>query len=853
MATTPSVDVLSKHYVLSNASQHNVLVEVYFSSSTDAFDKLSHFFFINEVKFIANDLRFSSIANNPVDTANFGVKLHFILNASVQGVDDAQVKIYHYRPFGYKGSCNFTFTKDSHTTNNVTYTSTSTIGDSFTDWTEKNYRVGKIGIVANISYVNALTDADKGFSLDIWNYSRGWFPSLSYLYNYFGNTNYFIKLANKYYNLADITQSSTNTNAIIYNTIRELEQTGSVLYFVFSSTSTKAFDKISYFFNSNSANYDEPTITTPFVNLLQVKRNDSFAIKMFFYITIDIEQNYIIQSKIKGNVVKIIINGVSVLTGDAGTSNNTSDANKTYNNTIYLKKGTFLVYVEKTHTNCVNAPNNIQLSLGLRPSNTSTWINIDTYIKNKYTPLTNATNTFTTTVNNYCKPTTNLYKLDSVCSDTLSTSNILNDAVNNDCFNPTFKKGTDNLLDSNCLDIINNTTNTTLKTTLQNSYNTWANKVVTDKAWIDNVTALNQYVTNVKPTESTFPFNSDVKDYCETNVKEFDVKTQKTNDFCNTMYNRTYTGSQKTSVDNSTNQIKINYCNTIGTDGKRKYETDTLCTPLYTSILKDSITQRCIKDGNFQYADEWCKDTSDTNINSNAAPYTTMKDARNANLKTNITSTTIKQYENNKFLTDDNYNYAISIYPTVTAKNINEELLNNKLFDYCENIEPNYPTNANSQCKGIYDKYKENTTIKDSRNRMRDYLCIQDNNLMTENTDTNTSNIYNCKSTVLDANNFNRFAVNVNEYCAKNNNLDTPECRDYYKNIEKKVADSLNLTSTSSLDNKTSSFENNEINCEDNSIYIILLFIFILLFVCVISKCYYNKYKYKHNILKCNE
>ncbi len=73
------------------------------------------------------------------------------------------------------------------------------------------------------------------------------------------------------------------------------------------------------------------------------------------------------------------------------------------------------------------------------------------------------------------------------------------------------------------------------------------------------------------------------------------------------------------------------------------------------------------------------------------------------------------------------------------------------------------------------------------------------------------------------------------------------DCRNYYDSIEQKVADSLNLTSASSFENKTSSFENKEACCDDNSIYIILLFIFILLFVCVISKCYYSRHT--NNIL----
>ncbi len=999
MAINPSASFLSKKYV-GTKTMGKVLVEVYNSPSTDTFGTLSHFFFRDSVAYTAEDLRFSSVTNNPVDTSRYGVKLYFkfTVGASVQyyqsdTYNSVVTPKYINSPINMQGSIRHSV--------DTRHLSQLTAGSSITP--------DKTILCIEITYDGTNNDTYKRFSLLVY-HSSNWWNIDSYIVRYFNNTDAFLTNTIKYLSLDDIS-NTVNTNTVISNTIKNLETTGKVLYFVFSSTSTKSFDKLQDLYYRDSANYTWTEIMTQFMDVGSTARTDSFGVKMFFYITIDTAGIYSINAGIAGNTVNIYINGTLVLNKTATT---VSSSLTYYVGSIYLNKGTYLVYIEKDHKQCISYPLTRQLSLELKLDG-QTYQNIDNFIKNRYTPLTNATTTYTTAVNKLCLPTTDLYKNDSVCADVLKNNNSLNTIVNNDCFNPTFKKGTDGLLHSNCLNIVSNKDakfNTELQNTLKKSYNSWAKKVVTDKSWSSNYDPLVQYIQTTNPSQTDFSFNDTIKDYCETNLdNEFDAKTQTKNQLCKEMYNRTYTGDQKILADNSIQQVKNNYCdpnknisnitnsncvteytnknnlstpirnycfpngvlkkgsnnlidsncsslytlnnlntdiknnfstayNTWGNstikntntnfttehlvlneyintqkpdrtsllgtgaitnltnfcktqigdkftadvnndnlcnqlyssptyntdanisksideiktnyctavvDGKPRYETDPLCAPLQTTLLNNTIQQRCIKDGNFQYADKWCKDTSDTNINNTSAPYATMKNARNANLKTNITSTIVKQYENNKFLTDDNYNYAISMYPSVTSKNINDELLNNKLLDYCENIEPNYPTNPNSQCKGIYDTYKDNSTIKDSRDRMRDALCITGNNIMTNNADNNTSNVYHCKSTVFDTRNLTRFSSSVNDYCGKDSNMHLQDCRNYYDSIEQKVADSLNLTSASSFENKTSSFENKEACCDDNSIYIILLFIFILLFVCVISKCYYSRHT--NNIL----
>ena len=125
----------------------------------------------------------------------------------------------------------------------------------------------------------------------------------------------------------------------------------------------------------------------------------------------------------------------------------------------------------------------------------------------------------------------------------------------------------------------------------------------------------------------------------------------------------------------------------------------------------------------------------------------------------------------------------------------NKHLLTTQLFQYCENKEPNYPTDTTSQCKGIYDTYKTNGAVSTSRNRMRDELCKLNTNITTDNDDANANNTFKCKTTVFDTtNNLDKFAPTVNAYCNTGTNIATSnECKDYYTNIENKILEALNL------------------------------------------------------------
>ncbi len=892
-------DLPSKH--VGDLKSGKILVAVYNATSTNSFNNLAYYFFSNDLKFDYYNMTFSTwqaVINSgkPIENRKFSLKIFFNIHLYYDSNIEFQPGLWYGNCEMYVNDCHFATglriegnTRGSNSPRTTQYSlsaGTHNLRFEYTFWFPDSF-----------IYPTVL---DLVFNYCI--AGGKWSPMSEILTDY-----PFLDVNTLTYLLP--TDISKTDNSLIMQ-IKNLEKTGKVLYLVYSATQTKSFDSLKYIFYRNSPNYTKMIHLKPGIASLLATKNDDLyiSVKLFFYITINTASTYTFQFKSAKGSILFVVNGITIVF-----------TSETFTRDVTLTNGTFLVYIERYHNGGLDVPNTYRtLEINIKQKNeaNTSYKNIDSYITTNYTPITNANTTYTNATTRFCKPDTNLYTLDTVCSDALKNSSILNATVNNDCFNPIFKKGTDGLLNEKCASVVNNTDttyNTDLKNTLQTSYNTWANKVVADKDWTDNIDALNQYITNRKPTQNVFPFNSNIKDYCESNLTdEFDAKTQTYNNFCNTIYNRTYTGSQKTLVDNSINAIKTNYCTKV-VDGKSRYETDQLCAPLQTSLLKDSIEQRCIKNGNFQYNDKWCKDTSDTNINNTSAPFVTMTNTRNTNLKTNITATTIKEYENNKFLTDDNYNYAIGLYPSVTTKNINDDLLNNKLFDYCENIEPNYPTNSNSQCKGIYDIYKDNIAIKDSRNKMRDLLCIKDNNILTDNADDNTTNIYKCKTVAFDTKNVTRFAPAVNKFCDTDNNINTPECRSYYDTLEQKVAESLNLSSASSFENKISSFTNplfdstkfrenapsvnaycatdsnmnttdcrtyytniegkiadsmrsaatssfeNKSNFEnnycvsdsDNTLFIVLLFIFLIVFVLFICKCCSKKINKNNTKLTC--
>jgi len=417
--------------------------------------------------------------------------------------------------------------------------------------------------------------------------------------------------------------------------------------------------------------------------------------------------------------------------------------------------------------------------------------------------------------NNFCDPAqtiTNIKNPD--CINEYKNKDDLKNSISNYCF-PTddagrylFKNTNDGKYNTNCRDIHRQTgLNANIKSELDTQYQGWASKVATNTAttFDDHDAALNEYIVDRSPTQAQlFGTSNTVTDkltsYCESKISPNNTKYEadnNTNNMCNTLYNNS-TLNTHPKIKSSIDKIKTNYCTANGADGKPRYETDSNCKNDYTSLLSSTLTTRCVPNNTFTYSDPWCVTTSNTNINNTSDPFAAMRTARTNALKNEASKIEVKDYLNKKILNNNNYEYAITTYNSISDpanKKLSDDLLTTQLFQYCENKEPNYPTDTTSQCKGIYDTYKTNVAVSTSRNQMRDELCKLNTNITTDNDDANANNTFKCKTTVFDTtNNLDKFAPTVNAYCNTGTNIATSnECKDYYTNIENKILEALNL------------------------------------------------------------
>lgn len=598
----------------------------------------------------------------------------------------------------------------------------------------------------------------------------------------------------------------------------------------------------------------------------RINQIGAYAVKIFAYITIPISREYTF-SVTNLDKIKLFLNSFLILN---------SVESKELSNTVFLSAGIYIVYIEKF---ALSNDNNLDISVTFTNNNIKTTVSLDTFNNLNYTPITNAIENRDNSILNFCNPNSNLFLSNNICETSLKNTNLLNDSVTNFCFNPLLNIDlSTKKINNNCHNIlkkINTNINNNLQTSLNNKYKEWANTTINDS--LTNFTnvdlALNEFIKDINPDHNTLFGNNKIAStnlikYCENNIGDKFQADNNQNNLCNSLYSSTKFNIDK-NIQSSIDNLKTQYCTKVIND-KPRYETDAQCLPEYSKLLKDTIEKRCIQNGSFNYSDKWCTDISNTNINNKNSLYTNLTQIRTSDLKKNINTILVKEYENNKILDDNNFNYAINQYSTIpnSDKKITDELLNNKLLNYCENIEPNYPLNSKSQCKGIYDTYKNEKSIIDSRNKMRDSLCKNDQYILTNLPNDFKNNAFECKSNIFDTtNNLVKFAPTVNTYCSKNNNIISNECQTYYTDIENKILDSLYLienNSKSTFDNNSkstfdntyindydkkielSSFEN--LNYEDNNyIYLILLFIFIIV-VIYASRSYFTfKYKYKKN------
>jgi hypothetical protein len=441
---------------------------------------------------------------------------------------------------------------------------------------------------------------------------------------------------------------------------------------------------------------------------------------------------------------------------------------------------------------------------------------LEEYISWRKPPTDKFTNF--TLVQTYCETSEkNNYNIsDSLCKavyDTYKdkTKDSLITIRTNYCFpNNSIKKSQDGKFDSLCTSGIASTSKDVAKSILETEYAKWATSTINKQNtnFENEDIILNEYINssyfNSSGNKLERLFGENVKaptnltNYCETKIGDKFIADNNKNNLCNSLYNDNII-NKDTNIESSINKIKTNYC-IKQIDGKPRYETDPLCSPLIKndSLLNNTIRTRCLPSGKFTGSDNYCTTLSDNNINNDDKLFTDLNTGRTKLLSEEINKILPTQ-TNKKILTDHSLNYAIGKYNDYNSKKLSNELLTQKLFDYCEQMEPNYPTDKDSQCKAIYDKFKDNTSIKSSREKMRDSLCqdkgtsaIPYPNILTEN-DPSKTNIYKCKSTIFNTNNLNKFNDTIKNYCGSNENITSTECKEYYKDIENKVLQNLNL------------------------------------------------------------
>jgi hypothetical protein len=516
-----------------------------------------------------------------------------------------------------------------------------------------------------------------------------------------------------------------------------------------------------------------------------IKRNNCYAMKIFAYLNITKDDNYTIEidtPNFTNCKTKLFLNGFNILDGTLSP--------EIVKTNIYLKTGVYFIYIE--HISRSNPDTNLNINM-YPTTSTITTTKIDTYLHPtlNYTLLTNITSSRDKSIVEYCKDQTNLLTAGNVCESSLKSNSLLNDQVQQVCFQrgtgqKNLLTGNDGKFNSNCKDLVVNTNNIYNKTISDNAkqkYNEWANRIVKDNTINDNKDRLEEYLNILNPNETIFGLDNNIRTYCEINSKDsYNIPTNDT--LCTNIYNRTYTGNNKIYQRTSLANIKTNYCTSKDTNGNLRYENDTNCKNDYTTLLKNTINSRCLQNNKYKEDDQWCNKLIDNNITSNEEPYKTLITARNNLIEMQIASTTANQTK--PLLNTNTYNYVIGKYNESVSKKLPEELLNQKLYDYCETKEANYPIIDNSQCKGIYNKFNNEQGIKDSQKRMQESLCKLPTNITTSNPNDGKTNAYLCKDTIFNTNeNLAKFAETVATHCAAN--INSPECTNYYKDIEDKI------------------------------------------------------------------
>lgn len=540
-----------------------------------------------------------------------------------------------------------------------------------------------------------------------------------------------------------------------------------------------------------------------------INLTSNYALKIYAYLQITNDDTYTISyTATLTHSVRLYINGFLLLDGTESPVIDTRN--------IYLRTGVYQLYIEK-----LAESTDKNLDIFINPSSAASKTDkIDKYIHPSlnYTLLSNAITAKNDGTTAFCKTGTNIFGNDNICNTSLTSESLLKDVLKDYCFpNEGIKKGADNKIDTDCKKEYNTANiNTDVKTTFKTQYNTWASKILKTNAIDDNKDALYEYITTETPSkDDLFGTGNNAPNelikYCDGKIGDNYSASSTATTLCDKLYTDTTYNNDKKIAD-SINKKKRDFCTKNDINGKPRYETNDLCKRDYTGLLKNTITSRCVQNNLYNKTDEWCNALSDENINNSDELYTTLNQKRTEMAKTDLNSAVSDMSKAKLQIDSNSYKYIIGKYNDNPNKKLTDEILTHKLFDFCENKEPNYPSDPNSQCAGIYNKFASNDTVKQSKLKMRDSLCKLPENITTTNTDSTKTNALNCSSTIFNtSDNIGKFANTVNTYCGMESNISSQLCQTYYNNIEDKILQFYGIKSSvpsTTTTSSTSPFQN---------------------------------------------
>lgn len=369
------------------------------------------------------------------------------------------------------------------------------------------------------------------------------------------------------------------------------------------------------------------------------------------------------------------------------------------------------------------------------------------------------------------------------------------------------------------------------------------NKFASDTNCLTNINTA--YALSINSLDD--PYRSMINDYCKTNNR-FATDTT----FCNKSDYSSYILNAK-NADNSLNTAINDYCSLPSNNVYPTGSTTTFCK---------------IKDNENTANQASTATPKPQTMNSTYA--NTIRRSRLNAAKTAMNNSLNATDNTRGTVTQDVIDYIKTDFPNIKTnfpEYNNSDLIPSILYPYCEGL-PDYSTS--NLCNAIYTTYTTDPNIISSKSRINEFKDgIQTNAFMGKST--NITNNVKYKTERDSPEKFARYLPYVVNYCGTGDNIVSPECQEYYNNIQGNINAGIanqynNAARIASFANKEE-FCNNKENIEtemneynnqcnnDIAFYMLLFFIFVFLIIIMLggNKCDKKMSQYyKKNIDSCH-